>query len=263
MTQFSKPLLVITLSALLLSATSYSTLAKESQSYQLTPVQIDATSGSKLMTMEQAMAHPDWLGRQPEAAYWAADSQSIYYSRKQAGSELRDWFARPLSATDNGKPIALKQLDDIGAADQRFSKDGQFVAWVFEGQVFVKEVSSGKISQLTRNRSQQSDVMFLNDGQLTWRQGWDFYRINLSSGELSLLASLKTEDAPKAPTIADSYLAREQHKLIEFIALEHKNASDTFKQQQKLQQQSDALAPLPLSRERSGHRQCQFVAKRR
>ncbi|MBU2428607.1 MAG: prolyl oligopeptidase family serine peptidase [Gammaproteobacteria bacterium] len=246
MTQFSKSLLVITLSTLLLTGTSVSVVAKESQSYQFTPVQIQAPTGTKLMTMEQAMAHPDWLGRQPESAYWSADSQSIYYSRKQQGSELRDWYARPLAATDNSQQVTLKDLDNIGAEEQRFSNDGKFVAWIFEGQVFVKELSSGKISQLTRNRQQQSDVMFLADGRLTWRQGWDFYSLNLQNGELSLLASLDTEDEPKGPAIPKGYLAQEQHKLIQFIALEHKNASDNFKQQQLLEQQSDVLAPLPF-----------------
>ncbi|MBU2279369.1 MAG: prolyl oligopeptidase family serine peptidase [Gammaproteobacteria bacterium] len=246
MTQFSKSLLVITLSTLLLTGTSVSVVAKESQSYQFTPVQIQAPTGTKLMSMEQAMAHPDWLGRQPESAYWSADSQSIYYSRKQQGSELRDWYARPLAATDNGQQVTLKDLDNIGAEEQRFSNDGKFVAWIFEGQVFVKELSSGKISQLTRNRQQQSDVMFLADGRLTWRQGWDFYSLNLQNGELSLLASLETADEPKGPAIPKGYLAQEQHKLIQFIALEHKNASDNFKQQQLLEQQSDVLAPLPF-----------------
>jgi dipeptidyl aminopeptidase/acylaminoacyl peptidase len=247
MTQFSKPLLVVTLSAILLVGASFSTQAKEPQTYQLTPVQIQATTtGSQPMTMEQAMAHPDWLGRQPETAYWSADSQSIYYQRKQQDSELRDWFVRPLTATDNGQQVALKDLDNIGAEDQRFSNDGKFVAWTFEGQVFVKEVASGKISQLTRNRQQQTDVMFLTDGRLSWRQDWDFYGLNLQSGELSLLVSLKTEEQPKSPEIPQTYLAKEQHKLIKFIALEHKNAADAFQQQQQLAQQSDVLAPTPI-----------------
>lgn len=247
MTQFSKPLLAVALSAILVAGTSFSIPAKEPQSYQLTPVQIQASAhGSKAMTMEQAMAHPDWLGRQPETAYWSADSQTIYYSRKQQGSELRDWFARPLAATDNGQQVALHDLDNIGADDQRFSNDGKFVAWTFEGQVFVKEVASGKISQLTRNREQQTDVMFLTDGRLSWRQGWDFFGLDLQSGALSLLVSLKTEAQPTAPAVPDSYLAKEQHKLIQFIALEHKNATDAFNQKQQLQQQSDVLAPAPV-----------------
>ena len=49
--------------------------------------------GGEQITLEQAMAHPDWLGRQPEGAYWGADSNTIFYKRKQAGTELRDLFS--------------------------------------------------------------------------------------------------------------------------------------------------------------------------
>jgi len=232
---------------MLLAGMSLQAQAKESQTYQLNPVQVQsANKGNTLMTMEQAMAHPDWLGRQPETAYWSADSQHIYYQRKQQDSEIRDWFVRPLTGTDNGQQVALKDLDNIGADDQRFSDDGRFVAWTFEGQVFVQEVASGKISQLTRNRQQHSNLMFLTDGRLSWRQDWDFYALNLSTGEQRLLASLKTEAAPKAPAVPETYLAKEQHKLIQFIALEHKNATDAFNKKQQIQKQSDVLAPAPV-----------------
>ena len=246
MTTFRKSLLVLTLGTLLSVGPQFSVLGAEPQTYQTKPVQIQASTGNQLMTMEQAMANPDWLGRQPETAFWSDDSQQIYYQRKQAGSELRDWFARPVQGTANGQQVALKELDNIGAENQRFSADGHFVAWIFEGQVFVKDQRSGAITQLTRNLETQEDVMFLADGRLTWRQDWNFYVINLQTGALSLLAALKTSDAPKVPAVPDNYLAQEQHKLIQFIALEHKNAADRFKQQQQLQQQSDVLAVEPF-----------------
>jgi dipeptidyl aminopeptidase/acylaminoacyl peptidase len=247
MTHFAKPLLAATLSAILLAGASFSSLAKEPQTYALTPVQIQAASnGQQAMTMEQAMAHQDWLGRQPETAFWAADSQTIYYQRKEQDSEIRHWYARPVSATDNGQQVALKDLDNMGSDEQRFSADGRFVAWTFEGQVFVKELASGKISQLTRDHQQHMDLMFLTDGRLSWRLGWDFYGVDLQTGKLTLIASLKADTAPKAPAVPDSYLAREQHKLIQFIALEHKNASDAFALQQQLQQESDVLPPAPI-----------------
>jgi dipeptidyl aminopeptidase/acylaminoacyl peptidase len=220
--------------------------AAEPLTYQTTPVQVSSQSGETLMTLEQAMAHPDWLGRQPEASFWSQDSQTVYYQRKQQGNELRDWFAIPLHATATSNQVGLQQLDNIGAQDQVFSADGQYIAWSFEGQVLVKHVPSGVTTQLTRNRDDHQSLMFLTDGRLSFRQGWDFYAVDLNSGRMSLVASLVNAKAPAAPAIPDSYLAKEQHKLIGFIALEHKNAQDQFNSQQQLQQQSDALAPAPI-----------------
>ena len=242
MKQFAKPALTLALSSLL-TLGSVMLSAAEIQTYQTAMVQLPSQQGNTLMTMEQAMAHPDWIGRQPEVAFWSADSKTVYFQQKQQGSELRDTLARPLDGNDTGTLVALKELDNIGAEDQRFSVDGHFVAWTFEGQVFVKALDSGKVTQLTRNSEQQQDIQFLTDGRLSWRQGWNFLAVNLQTGELQQLAALKTDEQPKAPEIADSYLAREQHKLIAFIALEHKNATEAFTQQQKLQTQSDVLAP--------------------
>ena len=245
MKPFAKTALTLALSSLL-TFSSGPLFAAEPQTYQTKTVQLPSQQGTTLMTMEQAMAHPDWIGRQPEAAYWSADSKTVYFERKQAGSELRDMYATALDGSDNGAAVSLKDLDNIGAADQRFSADGQFVAWTFEDQVFVKALTSGKVTQLTRNSEKHQDLQFLTDGRLSWRQGWNFLAVNLQTGELQQLASLTTEDAPKAPQIPDSYLAREQHKLIAFIALEHKNAKDAHQYQQQLQAQSDVLAPAPF-----------------
>ncbi len=97
------------------------------------------------------MAHPDWLGRQPEAAFWGYDSNTVYYQRKQQGSELRDWFAQPVASSNQPQQLSLQQWDDIGEQQQIFSADGQYVAWTFEGQVMVRQLSSGLTSQITRN----------------------------------------------------------------------------------------------------------------
>lgn len=242
---FKQTAVALMISAVLVSASAQA--SREAASYNLQTQQIVATStGTQAMTMEQAMAHPDWLGRQPELAYWSADSQALIYQRKQAGNEIRDWFVRPISGSDNGSKVELIDLDNIGAPDQVFSADGRLVAWTFEGNVFVKNLQDQQIRQLTRTHDRRQSLQFLSGNRLAWRQGWDFYAVDLATGQLSQLASLKTEAAPKAPQVADNYLAKEQHKLIAFIALEQKNAADAYAQKQALHQQNDAVANRPV-----------------
>ena len=89
----------------------------EPQTYQTTAVNVPAVyqaDNSIKLTMEQIMAHPDWLGRQSESAHWSADSSQVYYQRKREGSEIRDWFVRPLTGKDNGELVALSELEQIG-----------------------------------------------------------------------------------------------------------------------------------------------------
>ncbi|ALZ74947.1 prolyl oligopeptidase family serine peptidase [Rheinheimera sp. F8] len=218
---------------------------RETDRFNLQTQQIQGQSGTVAMTIEQAMAHQDWLGRQPELAYWSADSQSLIYQRKQAGNELRDWHQVRINGGQSTQ-IALNDLDDVGAAEQVFSADRKFAGWIFEGNVFVKSQSDGKISQLTRSNDNRLALQFLTDGRVAWRQGWDFYAVDLNSGLLVQLASLKLDDAPTAPEVPDGYLAKEQHKLIKFVALEHKNALDLYQQQEALRKANNTVAVTPV-----------------
>ncbi|GAB2929325.1 S9 family peptidase [Rheinheimera gaetbuli] len=218
----------------------------EPQTYQTSVVSVPAVfqaDTSITLTMEQIMAHPDWLGRQSESAHWSADSSQIYYQRKREGSELRDWFVRPLTGSGNGDAVALAELHNIGADDAVFNNSRTLQAYVFEGDIYVREIASGKVTQLTRDNERQSEPQFLRDGRIVYREGWTFYAQSLQDSQRTELASLKLSDAPKAPAQPKGYLAQEQHKLIEFIALEQRNATERYQARQQLQQQNISLAP--------------------
>ena len=75
----------LTLCAVLLSSPL---LAKKAEpiTYQTSPVSVPTVysgDSSMQLTLEQIMAHPDWLGRQVESAFWGYDSNTVYYKRKR------------------------------------------------------------------------------------------------------------------------------------------------------------------------------------
>src|SRR5690606_14829142 len=217
----------------------------ESLNYPTKPVSVpviyNADPAVKL-SLEQIMADPDWLGRQPEEAHWSLDSQQVYFERKRAGSELRDWYSRPLTDTGNGSLVPLSQLHQIGSAQISFNADRSMQAYVFEGDVFVRRATDGDLTQLTRDTAVQNSAEFLLDGRLVYREGWSWYAHDLATGQRIELVSLKTEDKPKAPAQPSGYLAQEQHKLIEFVALQQKHAEQRFDAKMQLQQQNDSIA---------------------
>lgn len=243
-----KSTLSIALCSLLL-ATPLQAKKSEPQTYNTEAVSVAAVfkaDPSIKLTLEQIMADPDWLGRQPEQAFWSADSKTVFYQRKQQGNENRDWFERPLEATDNGQLVALNQVHTMGAANAVFNQDKTIQAYTFADNLFVRNLVSGEISQLTQDSAKQSSPQFLLDGRLAYREGWQFFAIDLTTGFRSELANLKTEQAPEAPTVAKGYLAQEQHKLISYVALSHKNKLDRHQSSVQLQQQNKTLTPQPI-----------------
>jgi hypothetical protein len=47
------------------------------------------------ITIEQAMADPDWIGPPVESAWWSWNSQQVEYQLKRTGSPVRDTFRKP------------------------------------------------------------------------------------------------------------------------------------------------------------------------
>ncbi|KKO47058.1 peptidase S9 [Arsukibacterium ikkense] len=195
------------------------------------------------LSMEQIMADPDWLGRSPQNAFWAADSSQVFYQQKRAGSELLDWYQRPLAGADNGVTVPLSQLHQIGSSNVQYSADKQLQAWVFEGNIFVRQ-ADGQVQQITRSNANHSQPQFLADNQLIYRQGWTYFSVDLSTGLSSELISLKTEDKPKAPATPSGYLAQEQHKLIGYIAKTQRDKTEQHEAKAALHAANPSLAPV-------------------
>ncbi len=219
--------LAVASSFMLAGCQTTASTATEVSPTQVAPmVATPVDTGSSEITLEQAMAHPDWLGRQPERAFWNGDSKSIVYAQKQQGNELRDLYVQAVNS-QSASQVALNKLHTVGAKNAVYSTDKKQQAYAFEGNIFVKNLSSGQITQITHDSAQQSKPQFLTDGNLAYRQGNAFYKVDLATGRQVELVNLHLDDAPKGVQEPDTYIAKEQHKLIDYIALTHKNKKES------------------------------------
>jgi len=200
-------------------------------------------SGAPL-TMKQIMADPTWMGTAPSRAAWNDDSQSIFYQIKQAGSPLYDDFSHTLAGTVTKLPLSQQHL----LAQRRgvVSQDGQYKAFSYQGNLFVKLLSSGQINQLTKDNQRQGSPQFLNDGRLAYVQGDAFYAVDLTTGLSELLVEIKFAQAPSAPQTPSSYIGSQQHRLIKYVALQQHNKALRFKHNQSLSEQNKTIASKPF-----------------
>lgn len=189
------------------------------------PPQVD-----QALTLNQIMANPDWMGLQAKGAYWSDDSQSIYFARQAHGSPTRSYYQQSITDTVASE-LALNQLH---AADQEYGVlDNEKVrkAYIYQGNLFVKDLASSKVTQLTRQNTKVDGVRFLNNGDIAYWQGDNIFKIDHSSGLSEQLANIKMAAEPKGVQEPTSYIAKQQHRLIEYVALQQRNAKS--KQQYK------------------------------
>ena len=100
------------------------------------------------LTLDQAMAHPDWIGPPVESAWWSLDGQRAYYTLKREGSPVRDTWTIPVAG---GEPAKLEgaALADLDAPRPAFDATRRRAVFVRNGDVFLRE-TGGALVQLTR-----------------------------------------------------------------------------------------------------------------
>ena len=152
------------------------------------------------ITLEQAMADPDWIGPPVESMWWRWDGQSAYYTLKRKGSNLRDIWRVGI----DGSAPAL--VDDAGRVDMDTASvvetGGARSAFVRNGNVFVRDLRSGTLTQLTRENASASRLQWNRSGGLIWRTGVDWYRWD--GRIVAVAAQPRADDAPDATPPADA-----------------------------------------------------------
>ena len=132
------------------------------------------------ISLDQAMADPDWLGPSVEQPYWALDSRTAHYQLKRDGSPVRDLY-RIDSAGGTPERIEDSQLHGVDAANPVFDATRSRAAFLRNGDVFLRDLASGTLLQVTRTTEAESDLSFSADARfLHYRRGMDWYRHDIA-----------------------------------------------------------------------------------
>jgi len=167
------------------------------------------------LTIEQVMADPDWIGPPVERAWWAWDGQRVHYELKREGSPIRDTYEQSTGGT-SAKRVGDSERATLDAGNPVYDARRQRMAFVRNGDVFVRDLRNGALSQLTRSNDEEAQPRFTTDGGLSWRVGNQWYRAT-ATGSVSQAALLKAEKDPTAKPKADA-LREQQLRTIETLA---------------------------------------------
>ena len=148
------------------------------------------------LSLEMIMADPDWIGPAVHGEYWGADGRSVYYSVKRAASPLTDLHRIELA----------KGTDLVVDATLMANADGPPVydaprhraAFIRNGDVFVRDLRSNRLTQLTRTPQAESSPQYSASGTLSFRADNDWYVYDERAGVVAPAAILKTEKDPDA-----------------------------------------------------------------
>ena len=177
------------------------------------PVAHATDPATPTVTLEQAMADPDWIGPSVDAAWWRWDGSAAYYMLKRKGANIRDIWQVGIAG---GAPALVS---DAGRTDMDTAAVIEFGgargAFIRNGNVFVRDLHSGALTQLTRDNQAAERLQWNRSGGLIWRVGADWYRWD--GRIVSVAAQPRADDAPDAKPPVDG-LRDHQLRLISTLA---------------------------------------------
>ena len=161
------------------------------------------------ITLEQAMADPDWIGPPVEQAWWAWDGLHVQYELKRDGATIRDVWQQPV---DGGVAVKVEGAarSELDAAQPQYDAQRTRMAFVRNGDVFVRDLRSGALTQVTRSVAAESRPQWSTAGNLVFRVDNDWFQWRAGQG-VSQAAVVKAEkdpaEAPKTDDLGDRQLA--------------------------------------------------------
>ncbi len=194
------------------------------------------------LTLEQIMADADWLGNQPENAYWGADSAVIYFQQKRQGSELRDLFM--VDSRDGAiAQIAEREWSQVSRGDAVYNAAGNRHAWTYAGDVFLSDGDT--VRQVTRTAATESAPTFMNDGRLAFQRDGQVFLFDPRSGFVEQISNLRFEKDPAEEDAFDVMRAH-QERLYEQLRMAEKKKNEAREHGDSLYRFDEALSAAPI-----------------
>ncbi|MGN6112199.1 MAG: S9 family peptidase [Luteimonas sp.] len=194
------------------------------------------------ITLEQAMADPDWIGPPVEDFWWSWNGADAQYRLKREGASIRDAWTVPVAG---GAPVRLDGAARAGldAPDPVYDAQRARMAYIRNGDVFVRDLRIGALQQLTRDDDDQAVPLWGSDGSLSWRVGNDWYRWTAAGG-VAQAARVVAERAPgKAPKQDD--LRDRQLRLIDTLRDDRARRDAAREQQDAWRAADPSRSPAP------------------
>jgi len=195
------------------------------------------------LNLEQIMAERDWIGLPIEQSWWSTDGQQVYYRIKQNGGSLRELHT--INVNDGfDQSLSLAQQTTINSNNAVYDHQQQRALFIRHGDLFLQQMDSGEVKQLTRSIDIERQPIFMSDTQhIMYQRGQDWMIHHLGNGLVYQAADLRSEDQPEDPDHGP--LAEQQLRLFQTLQRQSDEQQAEQQQQQDLEQLTDSDVEQP------------------
>lgn len=204
-------------------------------------------SQANTITLEKIMSDPDWIGRFANNVGWSVLGDHIVFERKRVDSNVQDvFFISPENIVINGELAPLKDIHLLQADERVVSQDQRFIAWIYADIGFIYDAKSRAAHSFSHGEEAVSQLQFMLDGRLSFKQGSHIYAIDPESFKRQSLFHWTFSKEPVAVEAAPDYIAQEQIKLIQYIQVKRQQRQERADYQKQLSQANSQLTQTPF-----------------
>lgn len=189
------------------------------------------------LTVEKIMRDPKWIGTAPSGINWSADSKTIYFNWNPDQAAADSLYKITLQ---NRAPQKVSKKDRLALPPASGVYNKAYTRMVYErnGDLFLYDVSAGKVSQLTNTVGRESGASFSGDEKkIIYSFDQNLYAWEIASGNVTQLTDFKKGKKSTGPTLneQEKWLRQDQLAYLEIIK-ERNDKQNATRKNQKAEQ---------------------------
>jgi dipeptidyl aminopeptidase/acylaminoacyl peptidase len=203
-------------------------------------------AASTSVTLDQAMANPDWIGTPVEAAWWNWDGKQVFYQQKRTGSPLRDTWSVNAARGGHATQVSDAGLAQLDSPETVYNRARTRAIVVRNGDLFERDLKTGTLVQIMRGTGTpvQAVQYSADEGSVQFRIGDDWFAWNRDTrvqGPVALLRAAKDPNATEPDALRDMQL-----RLSTILKRQKDERDATRAHAEELRRADPTRAPAPI-----------------
>jgi dipeptidyl aminopeptidase/acylaminoacyl peptidase len=153
------------------------------------------------LTVEKIMRDPNWIGTSPSNIQWSNDGKAIYFNwnLEKALADSLYYITLTNKTPVKATPAEIQTIRSTGNYVYNTSRSAYVFAK--DGDIFYTELKTGKVKRITQTADVESNPQFsFNDTKVAYINRQNLYVWDIASGEIMQLTNLQSGEAAPAPT---------------------------------------------------------------
>ena len=197
-------------------------------------------SGQGSLTIEKIMQGDRFIGFSPENLTWSPAGNILYFKWNPDMDTLPSLYS---VRTDKLKPqkVTLEEKKNLASPNGVFSKDRSEMVYANDGDLFLMQVNTGLVTQITNTTENENNPLFNSkEDRIIFNRGLNLFSWDIKTGEMVQLTDFKPgkEKQQEKPYSSDQdkWLYNDQLRL--FTVLDERK-----REKEKTDKEDEALKP--------------------